>query len=48
MEKVMGDFLETYKKLHPQRTITPRYNDYVLLEDASWGAQDISYNASIK
>ena len=48
MEKVMGDFLETYKKLHPQRTTTRRYNDYDLLESASWGAQDISYNAAVK
>jgi hypothetical protein len=30
MEKVMGDFLETYRKLHPQRTNI--YRDY---ED--WG-----------
>ena len=33
MEKVMGDFLETYKKLHPQKTYS-RWYDYIVFEDA--------------
>jgi len=41
MEKVMGDFLETYKKLHPQRTT--RSVDYF-----GWGAQDLVYNSVSK
>ena len=40
MEKVMDDFLETYKKLHPQRTT--RSIDYY------WGTQDLAYNSISK
>jgi hypothetical protein len=42
MEKVMSDFLETYKKLHPQRTI--RSYDYFATDDSSWAIQSTSIN----
>ena len=42
MEKVMSGFLETYRKLHPQRTYDRRYDDYAVFNDSSesltWGA----------
>ena len=41
MEKVMGDFLETYKKLHPQRTI--RSYDY-FETDGVWAVPSASIN----
>ncbi|MBO7505077.1 hypothetical protein J6T66_02820, partial [bacterium] len=41
MEKVMGDFLETYKKLHPQRTI--RSYEYFATDDA-WAVQSATIN----
>ena len=41
MEKVMGDFLETYKKLHPKRTT--RNVDYF-----GRATQDIAYNSISK
>jgi hypothetical protein len=43
MEKVMSGFLETYRKLHPQRT----YNrNYVLYEDADldWATPTLATN----
>ena len=45
MEKVMSGFLETYRKLHPQRTYNRRYDeDYMVLNDSveslNWGASD--------
>ena len=41
MEKVMSDFLETYKKLHPQRTI--RSYEYFATDDA-WAVQSATIN----
>jgi len=37
MESVMSGFLETYRKLHPQRTTRST--------DLLWSVQDISYNS---
>jgi hypothetical protein len=47
MEKVMDDFLETYKKLHPKRKYNYRYDDELnfAVEDISWGAQDFAVNS---
>jgi hypothetical protein len=41
MEKVMGDFLETYKKLHPKRTT--RSSDFF-----GRATQDIAFNSVSK
>lgn len=45
MEKVMSGFLETYRKLHPQRTYNRWYN-YMLYEDEAldWAAPSASIN----
>jgi hypothetical protein len=44
MEKVMSGFLETYRKLHPQRNYDYRLYDRDILyldeESISWGATD--------
>jgi len=42
MEKVMGDFLETYKKLYPKRTV--RSYDYFATDDSSWAVPSASIN----
>jgi hypothetical protein len=52
MEKVMSEFLETYRKLHPQRNYDYRLYDRDILyldeESFSWGAQDLATNSIAK